>query len=133
ADAVRIITVWMTLFAVGSLVIAAIGQYAVVAFDMRRRTRDFGVRIALGASPQQIMNSVIGQGFRWSAVGLAVGFVLSLLAGRALRALLVGVTPTDLPTYAGVFALLAAASTLACYVPARRAARVDPIQALRQE
>jgi ABC-type antimicrobial peptide transport system permease subunit len=132
-DGVRIITVWITLFAVGSLVIAGIGQYAVIAFDMRRRTRDFGVRIALGASSQQILGSVIGQGLRWTGAGLAIGFVLSLAAGMAFRSLLVGVTPTDAPTYLGVFTLLAVASLLACYLPARRAARIDPIQALRQE
>src|SRR6185436_19773856 len=63
SDGVRIITIWITLFALGSLVIAAIGQYAVVAFDMRRRTRDFGVRLALGASREQILGSVLGQGF----------------------------------------------------------------------
>ena len=118
-DGVRIITVWITLFAVGSLVIAGIGQYAVIAFDMRRRTRDFGVRIALGASSQQILGSVIGQGLRWTGAGLAIGFALSLAAGMAFRSLLVGVTPTDLPTYLGVFTLLAIASLLACYLPAR--------------
>lgn len=133
ASAVRIVTIWMTLFAVGSLAIAAIGQYAVIAFDMRRRTRDFGVRIALGASAQQILGSVLAQGFRWTAAGLLIGFALSLAAGRAFRSLLVGTTPTDARTYAGVFLLLAAASLLACYLPARRASRIDPIQALRQE
>ena len=133
ASGVRIITIWITLFAIGSLVIAAIGQYAVIAFDMRRRTRDFGVRIALGASSQQILGSVIGQGLRWTGAGLAIGFVLSLLAGMAFRRLLVGVTPADAPTYIGVFGLLALASLLACYLPARRASRVNPIEALRQE
>jgi hypothetical protein len=132
-DGVRIITVWITLFAVGSLLIAAIGQYAVVAFDMRRRTRDLGVRIALGASSQQILGSVLAQGLRWTGAGLAIGFALSLAAGMAFRSLLVGVTPTDAPTYLGVFTLLAAASLVACYLPARRAARIDPIQALREE
>jgi predicted permease len=133
ASGVRIITIWITLFSIGSLVIAAIGQYAVIAFDMRRRTRDFGVRIALGASYQQILGAVIAQGLRWTGVGLAIGFALSLAAGVALRGLLVGVTPTDGPTYLGVFTLLAGASLVACYLPARRAARIDPIQALREE
>jgi predicted permease len=133
ASGVRIITIWITLFAIGSLVIAAIGQYAVIAFDMRRRTRDFGVRIALGASSQQILGSVIGQGLKWTGVGLAIGFALSLAAGMAFRSLLVGVTPTDGRTYLGVFTLLAAASLVACYLPARRASRVNPIEALRQE
>jgi predicted permease len=133
ASGVRIITIWITLFAIGSLVIAAIGQYAVIAFDMRRRTRDFGVRIALGASSQQILGSVISQGLRWTGAGLAIGFALSLAAGLAFRSLLVGVTPTDAPTYIGVFGLLALASLLACYLPARRASRVNPIEALRQE
>jgi predicted lysophospholipase L1 biosynthesis ABC-type transport system permease subunit len=133
ASIVRMITIWVTLFAVGSLVIAAIGQYAVIAFDMRRRTRDFGVRIALGASRRQILGSVIGEGLRWTAAGLAIGFVLSVAAGFAFRSVLVGVTPTDARTYLGVFTLLAAASLVACYLPARRAALIDPIVALRDE
>ena len=133
AAAIRMITIWITLFALGSLAIAAIGQYAVVAFDMRRRTRDFGVRIALGASRRQILAEVIGAGLRSTAVGLAIGFALSLAAGVAFRSLLIGVTPTDPRTYLGVFVLLAAASLLACYLPARRVARIDPLQALRDE
>jgi predicted permease len=133
ASAVRIVTIWITLFALGSLMIAAIGQYAVIAFDMRRRTRDFGVRIALGASSRQILGSVIGDGLRWTAAGLAIGFALSMVAGRAGRSLLFGITPTDAPTYLGVFSLLAVASLLACYLPARRAAHIDPIRALRHE
>ena len=117
----------------GSLLVAAIGLYAVVAFNMARRTRDFGVRIALGASPIQIRGMVIREGLLMTAGGLACGFGLSAAAGGVLRSRLAGVTQTDLHTYAGVFALLASAALLACYVPARRTARVSPMEALRQE
>ena len=123
----------LTTFAAGSLSIAVIGQYAVVAFGMRRRTRDLGVRMALGASSRDILGDVVGEGMRMTAVGLAIGFALSLAAGAALKSVLYGISPTDARTYAGVFGLLAAASLLACYLPARRATRIDPIQALRQE
>src|SRR4029077_17506351 len=127
---VRIITIWLTLFACGSLMIAAIGQYAVIAFDMRRRTRDFGVRIALGASSRQILTAAIQEGLRWTAGGLAFGFALSFGAGRVFRSVLFGITPTDTATYLGVFAVLASASLLACYLPARRVAQIDPMQTL---
>jgi predicted permease len=130
---VRALTTLLTLFASGSLVIATLGQYAVMVFTMRRRTRDFGVRMALGASSRQILASVLREGLRLTAVGLAIGFVLSLITGSSVRSLLYGVTPTDAATYLGVFSLLALASLVACYLPAHRAARIDPMQALRQE
>jgi macrolide transport system ATP-binding/permease protein len=129
---VLLIAALLTLFSSGSLLVAAIGLYAVVAFNMARRTRDFGVRIALGASPNQIRGMVIREGLLMTAGGLACGFALSEAVGAVLRRL-AGVTPADLHTYAGVFALLASAALLACYVPARRAARVSPMEALRQE
>ena len=130
---VRFIYFLLTLFAAGSLFIAVAGQYALVAFGVRRRTRDFGVRIALGASAHQIIGAVVGDGLRWSAIGLVVGFALSVAVGRLLGNVLVGVTPTDAPTYLAVGTVLFAASLLACYVPARRAAHIDPLQALREE
>jgi predicted permease len=130
---VRALTTLLTLFATGSLMIAALGQYAVMAFTMRRRTRDFGVRMALGASSRQVLASVLREGLRLTAAGLATGFALTLITGRSVRSLLYGITPTDTVTYLGVFGLLALASLVACYVPAQRAARIDPIQALRQE
>jgi macrolide transport system ATP-binding/permease protein len=123
----------LTLFAGASLLIATIGQYAAMAFTMRRRIRDFGVRIALGASSRDIVASVVREGLRLTAVGLAIGTALSLATAVGLRSMLLGVTPTDARTYAGVFTLLAAASLVACYLPAYRAARIDPIQALREE
>jgi predicted permease len=129
----RMISRLLMTFASISLLIAAVGQYAVMAFNMRRRTRDFGVRIALGASARQIISSVLREGAGLTLTGLAAGFALSVAVATLLRGILFGVTPTDPPTYLGVFALLACVSLFACYLPARRAARIDPVQALRQE
>jgi ABC-type antimicrobial peptide transport system permease subunit len=89
--------------------------------------------MALGASARQILGSVIGEGLRLTIAGLVIGVALSLLAGRAIGSLLFGVTPTDPSTYAGVIVVLAAASLSACYVPAWRASRVEPVEALREE
>jgi len=130
---IRFISLLLALFASGSLAIAAIGQYAVIAFDMKRRTRDFGIRIALGASPRQLLSAALGEGLRWTAIGLLIGFGLSLGAGRAFRSVLFGITPTDASTYLGVFVGLTITSLLACYLPARSVSRIDPIKALRQE
>src|SRR5262245_7509036 len=130
---VRVMTTMLSLFAAASLLIAMLGQYAVLAFTMKRRTRDFGVRMALGASAKQILGSVIREGLRLTALGLVIGSVLSLVSGRALRSLLFGVTSTDPVTYAGVVAVLACASLIACWIPGWRASRVDPMAALRQE
>jgi predicted permease len=129
----RMVSTLLMLFAIGSLLIAAIGQYAVMAFNMRRRVRDFGVRIALGASARQVLNGVLAEGAWLTAVGLAIGLVLSFATSAAFRSLLIGVTPADAPTYVGVFTLLAITSLLACYLPARRASRINPVDALRQE
>ena len=120
-------------FAGASLLIAGIGQYAAVSFEGRRRTREFGLRIALGASPEQLIGSVLSEGFRWTAAGLAVGFALSVGVAILLARVLFGITPTDPPTYVSVFALLSGVSLVACYLPARRAARTDPVIALRTE
>jgi predicted permease len=130
---VRALTTLLTLFAVGSLVIAVVGQYAVVAFDMRRRIREFGVRIAMGASSRQILTSVLQEGFRLTAFGLVIGFGLSVLTGVGLSRALYGITPTDPLTYGSVFVLLCVVSIAACSLPAIRASRVNPIATLRQE
>jgi ABC-type antimicrobial peptide transport system permease subunit len=127
------LTTLLMFFAGGSLLIAAIGQYAVVAFEGRRRTREFGLRIALGASPEQLVASVLKEGFRWTAAGLVLGLLLSVALASGLARVLFGVTPTDPVTYLSVFALLTVASLTACYLPARRAARTDPMIALRTE
>jgi len=130
---IHALAVLLASFAVGSLLIATIGQYAAVAFAMRRRIRDFGVRIALGAAPRDILAAVVREGLRLTAAGLAIGCALSIAAAIGLRTMLYGVTPTDARTYLAVFAVLGAASLVACYIPARRSARIDPMQALREE
>jgi predicted permease len=126
-------TMLLTFFSGISLVIATTGQYAVIAFDMRRRTREFGVRVAMGASPRQILASVLRQGLLLTAAGLVVGFLLSAAVGTAMGSIWFGVTPTDAVTYFAVFSVLAVASLLASYLPARRASRTDPLVALRME
>jgi predicted permease len=130
---VRVLTVLLMLFAGGSLLIAGIGQYAVVSFDMRRRVREVGLRMALGASARQVLQAVLREAFALTIAGLIVGFALSLAVGRVIGGVLYGITPTDPVTYACVFLLLSATSLLACYLPARRAARINPTNALRVE
>ena len=129
----RLIAALLVFFAAGSLIVAALGQYAIIAFNMRRRTRDFGVRMALGASSHRIRRDVVREAFATTAIGLALGFVLSAATGTAFRSVLLGVTPTDPPTYAGVVVILAVTSIAASYLPAWRAGRVNVVEALRQE
>ena len=129
----RMLATLLVFFAAASLLVAVLGQYAIAMFNMRRRTRDFGVRLALGASAAQIQRAVVREGFQLTLIGLAVGFVLSIGAGTAARSVLIGVTPTDPPTYIGVTIVLATAAILASYLPAWRAARGNVVDALRQE
>jgi len=105
----------------------------VIAFNMRRRVRELGLRMALGASSARLLRRVLRDGAVMTGTGLAVGFVLSLGVAFLARGMLVGVTPTDAWTYAAVFVVLAGVSLTASYLPARRAARVDPVVALRNE
>lgn len=127
------VTMLIVVFALVALVIAALGQYAVAMFAMRRRTRELGVRLALGASPGRLRRAVIREAFGLTLPGVAIGFVLSSAVAVGFRAALFGVTPLDPPTYVGVFLLMAAASILAAYLPAWRAGRVNVIDALRTE
>jgi predicted permease len=129
----RMVEAFLWLFSGGSLLIAALGQYAAIAFEMKRRNRELGIRVALGASAQQIQSSVLKEGLALTGIGLLIGFGLSAVVGFAFRALLTGVTPTPLTTYMAGATLLAVVSFLACYLPARRASRVDPLVTLRYE
>jgi ABC-type antimicrobial peptide transport system permease subunit len=107
--------------------------YAVIAFHTARRTREFGIRIALGASSRQVLRAVLREGLVLAGIGLGAGLALSAMATRALSGLLFGVRATDPVAWAGVVGLLGAVALAACYVPARRAARIAPLDALRQE
>ena len=129
----RMLASLLAFFAGISLLVAALGQYAVSMFSMRRRTRDFGVRMALGASATRIQRSVVGEALRLTLGGLALGFALSVAAAVAGRSFLIGITPTDPLTYAGVFAILGLTSVMAAYLPAWQAGRVNVVDALRQD
>jgi putative ABC transport system permease protein len=121
------------LFAGLALVIAVAGIGSMLALWVRQRMHEIGIRIALGAAPRDILSSVLRQGMALVALGLVCGLGGALALTRLLKKLLFEVTPTDAPTYAMVSALLLAAALAACWVPARRAARIDPQIALRTE
>ena len=116
-----------------ALLLAALGTYGVMAYTVARRTREVGVRIALGATRGKVVRRVLGRGLRIAALGVAAGLGLFLLASRFLEPLLFEVSPTDPVVLAGAAATLALSAVLASYLPARRAARVDPVVALRVE
>jgi ABC-type antimicrobial peptide transport system permease subunit len=113
--------------------LAAIGLYGVIAFSVTRRTREIGVRMAIGAKPAAVLSMVMRQGLTIVLIGLAVGSLLAAAAATALRGILYGITPFDAVAWAMAMAAMAAAAALANFLPARRAMRVDPITALRIE
>ncbi len=120
-------------FAGLALLLASIGLYGVLSYAVTQRSRELGLRIALGASAGSVMRMVVGRGLSLTAVGLAIGLGLSLAATRTLQSLLYGVSAVDPWTFGAVVALLGGIALAACYLPARRAARLDPIVVLRAE
>jgi predicted permease len=120
------------LFAAVALTLAVIGVFGVLSYTVAQRTAEFGIRMALGASPGDVRRQVVARGLRPVAAGIVAGLGATLAFARALDSLLFGVTATDPLTIAGVVALLVAAALVATYGPARRATRVDPVEVLRQ-
>ena len=129
----RLNTVLLTAFAAVALLIAAIGIYGVLAYSVNQRTREIGLRMALGATPRSVLQLVVGQGMKVVLIGVGIGLAGALALGRAISSLMFGVKVRDPATFSLVAVVLAAVALAACVIPARRAARVDPMVALREE
>ncbi len=120
-------------FAALALVLAAVGVYGVMSYSVTQRTSEIGIRVTMGAQPEDILRIVVGEGLRLALAGVAVGVVGALLLSRVLRTFVFGVSTSDPATFFGVAMVLVLVGAAASYFPARRATRVDPLVALRYE
>jgi ABC-type antimicrobial peptide transport system permease subunit len=120
-------------FAAFALILASLGIYAVISYSVSQRKNEIGIRMALGASPATVRQLILGETMRLAGIGAAIGLVGALLATRLAATLLFGVTPTDPVTFAGMIAVLGGVALLAGYLPALRAARIEPVTLLRSE
>ena len=116
-----------------ALVLAAVGMYGVLAYHVTARTREIGIRMALGARPREVVQLVTAQGLRVTIAGIVIGLFISAMASRLLTTLLQGVSPTDTVTWSSAVGVWIAVALVACWLPARRATRVEPVVALREE
>jgi putative ABC transport system permease protein len=129
----RTVMLYLSVFAGVGLLLAGIGLYGVLAYSVARRTREIGIRMALGAQIADVMRLILGQGLGLVGVGAVIGITVALATGRLLRAYLFGVSSTDPATFIAVALVLGVVALLACWLPARRATRVNPMEALRSE
>jgi putative ABC transport system permease protein len=123
----------LTIFALVALGLASLGIYGLVSYAVSQRAREIGMRMALGAQSGDVVKLVIGQGMKLALIGVTIGLTASLALTRAMKTLLFGVSATDPATFAAIALLLTFVAALACFVPARRAATIDPLTTLRQE
>lgn len=120
-------------FGLVAILLSAVGLYSVMAYVVSQRTREVGIRMALGANHADVMKMITAQGMRLAAIGVVIGLLLSLALARALSSLLIGVSGYDVTTFVIVSTLLVLVALFACYLPARRATKIDPLVALRYE
>ena len=129
----RLTTILLVGFGAVALVLAAVGIYGVVAYSVSQRMREFGIRVALGATRREVTRLVVGQGTSMALAGALVGLTIAILGARIMSSLVYGVVPRDVVSMAAASTLLMAVAALASYIPSRRAAGVDPGMALRSE
>jgi putative ABC transport system permease protein len=129
----RFNTFLLVTFAAAAFLLAAVGIYGVISYDVSRRTNEIGIRMALGAQPEDVRRMILVQGARLAAYGIVAGLIAAAIVTRWMGTILFGVNPTDLLTYLAVSVLLAFVALAASYVPSRRAMAPDPIIALRHE
>jgi putative ABC transport system permease protein len=128
----RLVGFLLTIFAAAGLALGLVGVYGVVAYRVRQREREIGIKLALGAHPSTMARSVVLQGMRHAAAGVVLGVPAAFLLSRVMSSLLFGVTTHDPLTFIALPILIVAVTSVACFLPARRAAKVDPVTAIRQ-